>query len=99
MSYSWIIAHFIIIIFFSSVKQSFFKFESVFGAAKFQIPNLSNFKLRFCQISNHKHKKFYYFLKMALRAQFENSDDVGVFSKLTNTYCLVAIGGSEVFYR
>lgn len=36
---------------------------------------------------------------MALRAQFENSDDVGVFSKLTNTYCLVAIGGSEVFYR
>ncbi|PKA53995.1 Eukaryotic translation initiation factor 6-2 [Apostasia shenzhenica] len=30
--------------------------------------------------------------------QFENSCDVGVFSKLTNAYCLVAIGGSENFY-
>lgn len=36
---------------------------------------------------------------MALRAQFENNDDVGVFSKLTNSYCLVAIGGAENFYR
>ncbi len=31
-------------------------------------------------------------------AQFENSNDIGVFSKLTNAYCLVAIGGSENFY-
>lgn len=31
--------------------------------------------------------------------QFESSNDVGVFSKLTNSYCLVAIGGSENFYR
>jgi hypothetical protein len=30
--------------------------------------------------------------------QFENSNDIGVFSKLTNSYCLVAIGGSENFY-
>ncbi|XP_015905716.1 eukaryotic translation initiation factor 6 [Parasteatoda tepidariorum] len=35
---------------------------------------------------------------MALRVQFENNNEVGVFSKLTNTYCLVAIGGSENFY-
>lgn len=35
---------------------------------------------------------------MALRAEFENNDDIGVFSKLTNSYCLVAIGGSEAFY-
>eukprot|EP00126_Sphaerothecum_destruens_P012660 Sdes_comp21692_c0_seq1m20269 len=35
---------------------------------------------------------------MAVRAQFENSNEVGVFAKLTNTYCLVAIGGSESFY-
>lgn len=35
---------------------------------------------------------------MALRVQFENNDDIGVFTKLTNSYCLVAIGGSEVFY-
>jgi len=35
---------------------------------------------------------------MALRAQFENKNDVGVFSKLTNAYCLVAVGGSENFY-
>jgi len=35
---------------------------------------------------------------MALRVQFENNDDIGVFTKLTNTYCLVAIGGSETFY-
>ncbi|XAR73663.1 hypothetical protein NMG60_11007708 [Bertholletia excelsa] len=30
--------------------------------------------------------------------QFENSCEVGIFSKLTNAYCLVAIGGSESFY-
>ncbi|KAJ3277903.1 eukaryotic translation initiation factor 6, partial [Borealophlyctis nickersoniae] len=35
---------------------------------------------------------------MAVRAQFENSNDIGVFSMLTNSYCLVAIGGSENFY-
>ncbi|PNX55707.1 eukaryotic translation initiation factor 6-2-like protein, partial [Trifolium pratense] len=31
--------------------------------------------------------------------QFENSCEIGDFSKLTNAYCLVAIGGSENFYR
>ncbi|KAI8836696.1 Eukaryotic translation initiation factor 6 [Chytriomyces hyalinus] len=35
---------------------------------------------------------------MAVRTAFENSNDIGVFSKLTNSYCLVAIGGSENFY-
>ena len=35
---------------------------------------------------------------MATRVQFENSNDVGVFAKLTNKYCLVSIGGSENFY-
>lgn len=35
---------------------------------------------------------------MAVRAQFENSNEVGVFSKLTNAYCLVGIGASENFY-
>eukprot|EP01017_Pseudomicrothorax_dubius_P019712 TRINITY_DN2164_c0_g1_i22.p1 TRINITY_DN2164_c0_g1~~TRINITY_DN2164_c0_g1_i22.p1 ORF type:complete len:246 (+),score=50.71 TRINITY_DN2164_c0_g1_i22:79-816(+) len=35
---------------------------------------------------------------MANRCHFENSNDVGVFSKLTNSYCLVATGGSENFY-
>jgi translation initiation factor 6 (eIF-6) len=30
--------------------------------------------------------------------QFENSSDIGVFSKLTNSYCLVAIQGSTNFY-
>jgi len=35
---------------------------------------------------------------MAVRCQFENSNDVGVFSKLTNSYALVAVGGSENFY-
>lgn len=35
---------------------------------------------------------------MAVRAQFENSNDVGVFAKLTNAYCLVAVGGSENFF-
>lgn len=28
-------------------------------------------------------------------AQFENSSDIGVFTKLTNSYCLLAFGGSE----
>ncbi|XP_065065159.1 eukaryotic translation initiation factor 6-like [Rhopilema esculentum] len=35
---------------------------------------------------------------MAVRAQFENSNEVGVFATLTNSYCLVAVGGSENFY-
>lgn len=35
---------------------------------------------------------------MAVRAQFENSNEVGVFSTLTNSYALTAIGASENFY-
>lgn len=35
---------------------------------------------------------------MAVRAQFENSNEIGVFCNLTNSYALVAIGGSENFY-
>ncbi|XP_026478628.1 eukaryotic translation initiation factor 6 [Ctenocephalides felis] len=35
---------------------------------------------------------------MSVRVQFENNNEIGVFSKLTNAYCLVAIGGSENFY-
>ena len=33
-----------------------------------------------------------------IRTHFENNNEVGVFSKLTNSYCLVAIGGSANFY-
>lgn len=40
-----------------------------------------------------------YFAHFCTGLQFENSCEVGVFSKLTNAYCLVAIGGSENFYR
>jgi len=32
---------------------------------------------------------------MAVRTTFENSSEIGVFSKLTNAYCVLAIGGSE----
>lgn len=35
---------------------------------------------------------------MATRCQFENSNDVGVFAKLTNAYCMVGLGGAENFY-
>uniref|UniRef100_A0A0G4HFR1 Eukaryotic translation initiation factor 6 n=1 Tax=Chromera velia CCMP2878 TaxID=1169474 RepID=A0A0G4HFR1_9ALVE len=35
---------------------------------------------------------------MAVRASFENSSEVGVFARLTNGYCLTALGGSENFY-
>lgn len=35
---------------------------------------------------------------MAVRTQFESSNDIGVFARLTNSYCLVGIGGSENFY-
>jgi len=35
---------------------------------------------------------------MAVRAQFENSNEVGVFATLTNSYALVATGGSMNFY-
>jgi translation initiation factor 6 len=30
---------------------------------------------------------------------FESSSDIGVFAKLTNTYCIVGVGASENFYR
>mmetsp|Transcript_8562 Transcript_8562/g.22120 ORF Transcript_8562/g.22120 Transcript_8562/m.22120 type:complete len:246 (-) Transcript_8562:89-826(-) len=35
---------------------------------------------------------------MCTRAQFEHSNEIGVFAKLTNKYCLVGVGGSENFY-
>ncbi|VDN90465.1 unnamed protein product [Brugia pahangi] len=35
---------------------------------------------------------------MAIRCQFEASNEVGVFCKLTNSYCLVGIAASESFY-
>ena len=38
------------------------------------------------------------FSMAVVRTSFENNNEVGVFSKLTNSYCLVAIGGSANFY-
>uniref|UniRef100_A0A060T9E2 Eukaryotic translation initiation factor 6 n=1 Tax=Blastobotrys adeninivorans TaxID=409370 RepID=A0A060T9E2_BLAAD len=35
---------------------------------------------------------------MSVRTQYENSNEVGVFSLLTNSYCLVSVGGSQNFY-
>jgi len=35
---------------------------------------------------------------MATRCAFENSNEIGVFSALTNAYCLTGVGGSENFY-
>ncbi|KHJ81804.1 eIF-6 family protein, partial [Oesophagostomum dentatum] len=35
----------------------------------------------------------------ALRVDYEGSNDVGVFCTLTNSYCLVGIGGTQNFYR
>eukprot|EP00324_Dicrateria_rotunda_P000415 CAMPEP_0206160572 /NCGR_PEP_ID=MMETSP1474-20131121/6891_1 /ASSEMBLY_ACC=CAM_ASM_001110 /TAXON_ID=97495 /ORGANISM="Imantonia sp., Strain RCC918" /LENGTH=245 /DNA_ID=CAMNT_0053562001 /DNA_START=28 /DNA_END=765 /DNA_ORIENTATION=+ len=35
---------------------------------------------------------------MAQRAQYENSNEIGVFAKLTNSYCLTGMGGSQNFY-
>ncbi|KAK8926440.1 Eukaryotic translation initiation factor 6-2 [Platanthera zijinensis] len=35
---------------------------------------------------------------MATRHKFENCNGIGLFSKLTNAYCLVTIRGSENFY-
>ncbi|CAE8621357.1 unnamed protein product, partial [Polarella glacialis] len=40
----------------------------------------------------------FFSFSMAIRAAFESSNEVGVFSRLTNAYCLVALGGSENFY-
>nr|ACO12593.1 Eukaryotic translation initiation factor 6 [Lepeophtheirus salmonis] len=33
-----------------------------------------------------------------VRTHFENNNEIGAFSKLTNSYCLVGIGGSAHFY-
>ncbi|KAI8925853.1 hypothetical protein BC831DRAFT_459325 [Entophlyctis helioformis] len=47
----------------------------------------------FCPTNHHLNS-----IPMAVRAQFENSNDIGAFARLTNSYGLVAIGGSENFY-
>lgn len=36
---------------------------------------------------------------MALRVDYEGSNDVGVFCNLTNSYCLVGVGATQNFYR
>uniref|UniRef100_A0A7M4EN92 Eukaryotic translation initiation factor 6 n=1 Tax=Crocodylus porosus TaxID=8502 RepID=A0A7M4EN92_CROPO len=36
---------------------------------------------------------------MAVRASFEINQEIGCFAKLTNTYCLTAVGGTESCYR
>ena len=35
---------------------------------------------------------------MTTRVAFESSNEVGVFAKLTNSYCITAVGSSENFY-
>ena len=47
----------------------------------------------------HNNCQLYEYIKMAVRVHFEGNNEVGVFSALTNAYCLVAIGGSQNFYR
>jgi len=45
--------------------------------------------------------KFYlanFFFCISKGLQFENHSDIGVFAKLTNSYCLAAIQGSTNFY-
>ncbi|CAE8674997.1 unnamed protein product, partial [Polarella glacialis] len=61
-------------------------------------PLLKSFVLlQFSDVSRRTHCLFFSF-SMAIRAAFESSNEVGVFSRLTNAYCLVALGGSENFY-
>ena len=38
------------------------------------------------------------FQSLRAGAQFEGSNEVGVFARLTNAYCLVTLGGSQNFY-
>eukprot|EP00122_Pirum_gemmata_P016810 Pgem_evm1s15723 len=35
---------------------------------------------------------------MAVRVKFENTSEIGVYSMLTNSYCLVASGGGDAFF-
>lgn len=35
---------------------------------------------------------------MAIRCRYESSNDVGSYARLTNTYCLTGLGGSENFF-
>ena len=63
----------------------------------------SRSKLLFCRRLSHRpifeNPNTIQNFPQATRCQFENSNDIGVFSKLTSAYCLVALGGSENFYR
>jgi len=35
---------------------------------------------------------------MAVRARYENSNEIGVYSRLANNYCMVGVGASQNFY-
>jgi len=36
---------------------------------------------------------------MAIRVQFENSSEIGVFARITNSYCVLAMGSSQEHFR
>ncbi len=38
------------------------------------------------------------FIMNVIRTHFDGNADIGAFAKLTNSYCLVGIGGSANFY-
>ena len=60
----------------------------------FHSVSVAYFRLFPYQFSTYTKK----FIMSVIRTHFENNNEIGVFSKLTNSYCLVAIGGSENFY-
>ena len=60
--------------------------------------NIEGFAPCIYKISVVSDKFQFQFIMAVVRTSFENNNEIGVFSKLTNAYCLVAIGGSANFY-
>ena len=73
-------------------NENFFKYPSKGAAFIIHSLDFSNSK------SYREHQTKYTSI-MAVRAAFEKSGEIGCFATLTNSYCLVGIGGSENFYR
>ena len=57
-----------------------------------------SFYLHHFSVKYYKLKLYHIYYIMVTRMKFENSNEIGVFTKLTNKYCLCAIGTSENYY-
>ena len=60
-----------------------------------------NFRIWFQEkkiVNSYYSEKFLKSIMAVVRTHFENNNEIGVFSKLTNSYCLIGVGRSANFF-